>query len=371
MSSRSGIFRKRGKRPDYLIVICIAVLVLFGLAMLASASSNLGKTKFGDSYYYLKHQMIYGFSVGLVGFFIGAKIFYRRYRPFALFFLLGTIVLLLLVFTPLGVETNGATRWLAIGPLTFQPSELLKITFVMYLAAWLSRSSERDRSFWRGFVPFAIVIIGTSLLLLKQPTTSTVVLLMGTVLVVYFISGAKLRYIFGFAGTAAALLIAVTIVTPYRFERVRNFFEPQVDVQAGGFHLNQAKIAIGSGGLSGVGFGQSTTKLNYLPEPVGDSIFAIIAEEFGFIGGTALVAVFATLVLRFFILARRSRDKFGQLLLIGFGSVVALQTFLHIGAISGLIPLTGTPLPFISYGSTALAVFMTMGGIAVNVSKYA
>ncbi len=361
---------KEGRKTDYLLIFTIGFLVLFGLAMLASASSNLGKVRFDDPYYYLKRQLMYGVALGLAGFIVGSRIHYRRYQRFALIFLLATVTLLILVFTPLGVHAKGATRWLAIGPITFQPSEFLKITFVLYLAAWLARDSERERSFTKGMVPLGITLGGISLLLLKQPSTSTVVLLMGTALVVYFVSGAKIRYLFGFSALAVMFLGIITVATPYRWERIQNFFSPAGDIERGGYHLNQAKIAIGSGGLTGVGFGQSTTKRRYLPEPVGDSIFAVVAEELGFIGSMVMIALFLFLVLRLFLLARRTRNKFGQLLLVGFGTVIALQTFTHIGAISGLIPLTGTPLPFVSYGGTALAVFMTMGGIAVNISKY-
>ena len=183
-------------------------------------------------------------------------------------------------------------------------------------------------------------------------------------------SGAKLSYLAAAFLGAGLILLLIIYLTPYRWERLVNFFEPEANILSGGFHRNQALIAIGSGGLFGAGFGQSTTKISYLPEPAGDSIFAVIAEELGFVGAGLLILVFLALVLKIFFLSKRAPDKFGELLLIGFGSLIAIQTFAHIGAISGLIPLTGTPLPFISYGGTALAVFMTIGGIVVNVSKY-
>jgi len=369
MFRRKLQIRKRG-HPDYLIIACLAILVVFGLAMLASASSNLGKIRFGDTYYYLKHQIMYGLSFGLVGFFLVSKIYYRRYEKLALVFLLIAIGLLALVFTPLGVDVKGATRWLSFGPITFQPAEIAKLAFIIYLAAWLGKHLERQKSFWQGLVPLLLVIALVTGLLLRQPATSTVVILIAIALIVYFVSGAKLTHIAGVSLLALAVLLMVIYLTPYRWDRIQNFLEPESDLEAGGFHLNQALIAIGSGGTLGVGYGESTTKISYLPEPVGDSIFAVIAEELGFIGSSALIIVFLILILRLFILANRTRDKFGQLLLVGFGSLLALQSFMHIAAISGLVPLTGTPLPFISYGGTALAVFMTMGGIAVNISKY-
>ncbi len=372
-------FSKSRRRPDYVLIAAIVFLILFGLAMLASASSNLGEVRFGDPYYFLKRQASFGLAVGTLGFIVGATVHYKSYRNAALIFLLLSFILVALVFTPLGFGTTGATRWLSLGPLSFQPSEILKITLVIYLAAWLSRESERQKSFSRGVVPFLIVIGGISGLLLGQPSTSMLALLIAAATIMYFMSGAKLRYIAGIVGSGI-LVIGIMVfvasrVTPgpdtdYRILRIRTFLGLDRNEAGEAFHIRQAKIAIGSGGIGGVGYGQSTTKIRYLPEPMGDSIFAVIAEELGFIGATTIIAVFGVLVLRMLILARRARDKFGGLILVGFASVIALQVFIHIGAISGIIPLTGIPLPFVSYGSTALAVFMTMGGIAVNISKY-
>lgn len=366
MSIRSP---KTTGRPDYLIVFSILFLVIFGLVMLASASSHLGKTKFDDSYYYLKHQLLFGFLLGVFGFFAGYKIYYRNYEKMAVVMMAISIALLVLVFTPLGFSSGGADRWLKIGPVSFQPSELLKITFIIYLAAWLGSGSERNRNFWHGFVPFLIFSAIVAGLLVKQPATSTVVILMLTALIIYFVSGAKWSYIFGTLGAGLLALVLIIYITPYRFNRIMNFINSESNPLSGGYHINQAKIAIGSGGIWGVGYGQSTTKIKYLPEPIGDSIFAVIAEELGFAGSLALVGAFVLLVTKTLLLARKAPDRFAKLLLIGFASLIAIQAFVNIGAISGLIPLTGTPLPFISYGGTALAVFMTMGGIIANISK--
>lgn len=368
---RRKLKARRTGHPDYFIMVCLALIVAFGLVMLASASSNLGKVKFNDTYYYLKHQLIYGLIPGIFGFFIVSRIYYRRYEKLALVFLIVSVALLSLVFTPLGITAKGASRWLSFGPITFQPAEIVKITFILYLAAWLGRDKERPKSFLKGFLPFMLIIGSVTVLLLNQPATSTAAIMLAASLVIYFMSGARWIYSLGFALAGAALFLGLIYITPYRWERVKAYLNPETDIETTGYHLNQARIAIGSGGLTGVGFGQSTTKISYLPEPIGDSIFAVVAEEFGFIGGIALILIFFTLVLKIFLLSRRCPDKFGQLLLLGFGTLIAVQTFIHIGAISGLLPLTGTPLPFISYGGTALAVFLTMGGIIVNISKYA
>lgn len=362
--------RSTGSR-DYVITFCVASLVIFGLVMLASASSNLGKLKFDDSYYYLKHQLLYGLSIGIVGFLLASKIYYRYYEKIAIFLLVISIVLSALVFTPLGIDAGGAERWLGLGPISFQPSETLKITFIFYLAAWLGNNLKRTKSFSKGFLPFLVVSGIVSGLLIKQPATSAAVLLMAIGLIIYFVSGARLSYILAAIAAGGVALAIIVLITPYRLTRIMSFLNQDANPQVEGYHINQAKIAIGSGGLWGVGYGQSAMKVKYLPEPIGDSIFAVAAEEFGFAGSLTLIMIFLILSFRILWLARKVQDKFAQLLLTGFGSLIALQTFVNIGAISGILPLTGMPLPFISYGGTALAVFMTIGGIIVNISRHA
>lgn len=355
---------------DYVILVCTFLLVIFGLIMLASASSNLGKNQFNDSYFYLKHQIYYGLSVGLIGFFLGSKIYYVTYKKIAMLLLIVAIIGLALIFTPLGFKAGGAERWLKVGSITFQPSEFLKIPFIIYLAAWLSNNSDRQKNFFRGFLPFLIFLGVIIFLLLKQPATSTSVILLLVALIVYFVSGARISYILSVLIASALALFLLIYFTPYRWARVQTFFKPDTNLQTSSYHINQTKIAIGSGGLFGVGYGQSTTKIKYLPEPIGDSIFAVVAEELGFVGAMSLIGILFLLVLRIVILAMKTNDRFTQLLLVGFAALITLQSFVNIGAISGIIPLTGMPLPFISYGGTALAVFMTISGIVVNISKH-
>lgn len=360
----------REKSPDYVVILSTFFLVIFGLVMLTSASSDLGQAKFGDSYFYLKHQLLYGLSIGIVGFVLASKFYYRHYQKLATVFLVISITLLILVFTPLGVASGGATRWINLGPLSFQPSEILKITFIVYIASWLSNKPYRQQNFWGGYVPFLLISGAVGSLLILQPSTSTAAIIMASALIIYFSSGAKLSYVFSTLILGVAAFLAISYLTPYRWERIMSFVNPDANTQTSSYQINQALIAIGSGGLGGVGFGKSTTKLRYLPQPIDDSIFAIISEELGFVGASALIFVFVALILRNFLLAKKAPDEFGKMLLIGFGSLIAIQTFIHVGAISGLIPLTGVPLPYISYGGTALAIFMTISGIIVNISKY-
>jgi cell division protein FtsW len=362
---------KSGHHPDYFLFSVVLLLVVLGLVILASASSDLGKIRFNDSYYYLKHQILSGFLPGLAGFLFALFIHYQRFRKFAFAFLIANLILLVLVFTPLGITQGGASRWLHLGPVTFQPAELLKITYVLYLAAWLANPRQnRAGRVGEGLVPFFVISGIIAALLLVQPATSIVIILLVTGGIIYFLSGARLSHIL-LAAVLAVLAIAVIIwSSPYRLQRIMTFLDRSQDTHGAAYQINQSLIAIGSGGLSGVGYGQSTSKVSYLPAPLDDSIFAIAAQELGFIGASAIVTLFGLLVFRMLWIARRLRDRFGQLILIGFGSIIALQSTVNMGAISGLIPLTGVPLPFVSFGGTSLAVFLLMSGIALNISKY-
>lgn len=365
-------YSKAGHHPDYFLLALIFVLTVFGLAMLASASSDLGKTQFNDSYYYLRHQIYYGLSVGIAGFIAGYFLYYGRLKKLALPLLIVSIVCLALVFTKFGLTIRNTNRWLALGPLRFQPAEIIKLAFVVYLAAWLSNSRlKRATNFFEGLLPFVLVSGFIAILLLLQPATSTVAILLGTGLAVYFLSGAEWKYITAIVLLGVLGIGIVIYATPYRMARVVGFLNQSANVEGQNYHVNQALITIGSGGLTGVGYGQSASKASTLPTPTDDSIFAVIGEELGFIGAGSVVALFGALTLRLFWLAKKTRDNFGKLILAGFGAIIALQSLTNMAAISGLIPLTGVPLPFISYGGTALAVFLTMSGIAANVSKYA
>lgn len=379
----SNLFRRRYLRhrgsPDALLAVSFAVLVVFGLIMLISASSDLGLRLYGDAYYFFKSQLLKGFTLGLVFFLLAYFTDPRLIKKLAVPLLIVSIVLLILVvFTPLGETQKGATRWLNLGFFSMQPSEVVKFTLIVYLASWLSGAAgaRRRKNLMEGLVPFLIIAGLISFLLFRQPSTSVIVITMFSALVVYFMSGARLNYIVGLLLLGSVILSLYIAFTPYRRERVLSYFRSvgsdesqSVDILGSEYHLNQALITIGSGGLWGVGFGQSLTKTKYLPEPIGDSIFAVIAEEFGFIGAAVTTVLFFIVVLRGFLLARRENDEFARLVLIGFSSLIGVQTFVHIASISGVIPLTGIPLPFISYGSTALVVFLAIAGIMLNLSR--
>ncbi len=363
-------FGRSYRTPDYFLLAIVFLLVISGLVILASASSELGKIRFNDSYYYLKHQILFGLSLGIVGFFAAFFINYQWYKKAAVVFLGINILLLTLVFTPIGVTSGGASRWIQAGPILFQPAELLKLSFIVYIAAWLSnRSKSHMHDLLSGALPFFGLCAIVAGLLILQPATSTVVILIASCIGMYFVSGAQIKHIAGFAAVGLVALAILIWATPYRMQRIMSYFKPDKDAQGSSYQINQALITIGSGSLWGVGYGQSTSKVNYLPAPLDDSIFAIAAQELGFVGACTIIIFFAMLVWRLLWLARHTKDRFGHLILIGFACIIALQSLVNMGSISGVLPLTGIPLPFVSYGGTALAVFMTMMGIAANISR--
>ncbi|HUZ92607.1 MAG TPA: putative peptidoglycan glycosyltransferase FtsW [Candidatus Paceibacterota bacterium] len=367
----SNKFSRAGHRPDYFLLALIFLLVVFGLAMLASASSDIGKMQFNDTYYYIKHQIYFGLSIGLLGFTAAYLFSYQHLRKFAFPLLIISLICLALVFTPLGLNARNTSRWLRLGPLSFQPAELMKLTFIIYLAAWFANTKiKRAKNIVEGLLPFGLLLGFVILLLLLQPATSTVAILGISALTVYWMSGARFKHILFLMAGGLVIFAIVIYATPYRRARILGFLDPTADTQGQNYQVNQALIAIGSGGATGVGYGQSAAKASYLPTPIDDSIFAVIGNELGFVGAGGLAVLFCMLVVRMFWLAVRTRDQFGKLLLIGFGMVIGLQAFVNMASISGIIPLTGVPLPFVSYGGTALAIFLTMSGIAVNVSKY-
>lgn len=360
--------------PDYFFLTVLVFLVVLGFIMLTSASSDLAELESMDSYFYLQHQLLYGFSFGLLGFLVCFFVNYRKWQSFALPLLLVTIILLAILLIPgLGEKRGGSTRWLSFGPISsFQPSELVKLSFLLFLSFWVSKDQKRTKSFLYGFLPLVIllgVIVG---LLIPQPSTSTAVILCLASAVAYFVAGSKLRFFVagGFLVVAGVAILLFASQNTYRMDRITGFLNPDSDPTGKTYHINQALTAIGSGGLTGVGFGKSVTKLNHLPEPIGDSIFAVISEEFGFIGSMFVVVLFFLFVWRGFIIAKFAADMPGRILVVAFTSLIGIQAFVNMASISGLIPLTGVPLPFISYGGTALAVFLTMSGIIANISRY-
>ncbi|OGI29387.1 MAG: cell division protein FtsW [Candidatus Moranbacteria bacterium RIFOXYA12_FULL_44_15] len=357
---------------DNKLLYSLFALLLFGLAMIASAGIAYSRTRFGDPYYFFKHQLFYGVLPGLVVLFITQKINYNFWKKVSFPFFAVSIIFLILVFVPaFGSKIYGASRWLRLGSFSFQPSEMLKLSIVVYLAAWLESRSERVKDFYEGLVPFTVIVGLVSFLLIKQPDMGTLGVIILISMSVFFVSGARISHMALMGGTGLAALWILIKTESYRMDRFLVFLHPELDPRGIGYQINQALLAIGSGGIFGVGLGHSLQKFNYLPEPVGDSIFAIIGEELGLIGCVILISIFVFLALRGFRIAQNAPDKFSEFLAAGITAWIIFQAFINMAAISGLIPLTGIPLPFISYGGTSIIFLMAGVGILLNISKYA
>jgi cell division protein FtsW len=359
-------------KGDRALLTTVILAVLFGLLMIASASAVYAMTRFDDQYYFLKRQLLFGVLPGMILLFVCMRLDYHVFKRFAVAGFVSSVIFLGLVFVPgLGSSAYGATRWLVIGPILFQPSEFAKLAIIIYLSAWLSSRGKRAvGNFMEGLVPFLAILAFIGLFIYKQPDVGTLGLIILISLSIFFAAGAQFSHIasLGLLGCIGFLIVVKS--ASYRWDRLMVFLHPELDPQGKGYQIKQALIAIGSGGVFGLGLGQSRQKFNYLPEPVGDSIFAIISEELGLLGALFVVGIFMVILWRGFRIARHAPDEFGRLLAIGIVSWLLFQAILNIGAITGLIPLTGMPLPFISYGGTSLTFSLAAVGILLSVSRF-
>ena len=361
----------RPHKPDFLLIIVILLLVVFGLVAIASASSVVSHDQFGDNLAMLKNQLTHGVLIGLVAFITFAIIPYSFWKRVNLILLIVTLVLLAAVFIPqLGFQFGGAQRWINLGFFSFQPSELAKLTMILFFAAWLDKRGKGIRDFATGVVPFLLILGVVITLIILQPDLGTLSVIAATAIAMFFVAGARPWHLVAIFASAIALLGLAIRIEPYRLARFTVFLNPAADPEGIGYQINQALLAVGSGGLFGQGLGQSRQKYNYLPEPAGDSIFAVMAEELGFLRISLVVLTFLTLGYLGFSVSRRAKDNFGKLLAVGITTWFVAQAFINIGALIGLLPLTGIPLPFISFGGTAIVVSMAAAGILVNVSRY-
>jgi cell division protein FtsW len=354
---------------DPVIVWVTFGLVVFGLAMLMSATGPIAVQRTGESLFYVKSQLLKGVLPGVVAFFLGAYFNHRWLKQFAFIGLILTIILLIAVYIPgLGVTINGAKGWLRIAGLQFQPSEIAKLSFIIYIAAWLStRKGGEAHRLDTGLIPFLGALGAVMILLLMQPDTGSVMIIVATALILYFLSGAPIAWFVGLSAAGSGLLWLLIKISPYRAARFTVFLHPELDPKGIGYHINQAILAIGSGGFWGVGYGQSRQKFLYLPEVESDSISAIIAEEMGFLVMCLLLAAIGVLIWRCFKIARESRDPFLGYLAAGMGGWVAIQTIINIGSMSGVLPMTGITLPFISYGGSAMTILLGAMGIVAGI----
>lgn len=363
--------KKEKKQIDKTLLTIILTLSVFGLIMISSASVLYSQTRFNDPNYFLTHQFLYGFLPGILVLYIFSRIDYHFWKKFAVPFFIISIVALILVFIPgIGKNIYGASRWINLGPISFQPSEMSKLAIILYLGAWLTgRGRERVKDIYEGMIPFLGILAVMSFLIIKQPDTGTLMVVVLISIIMFFISGANLSHIWGIFIGGGVILAGLIAMAPYRLNRVLVFLNPSHDPQGVGYQITQALLAVGSGGVLGVGLGHSRQKFNYLPEPVGDSIFAIVGEELGMLGASVVVIFFIFFALRGLKVAKNAPDDFGKIVAMGIVSWVIFQAFVNISAILAIIPLTGIPLPFISYGGTSFVFLMVGMGILLNISK--
>lgn len=331
--------------------------------MIYDASSFVAFRDFEDKYHYVKGQLVWmlaGFA--LLTFF--SLFDYHRFYNLSLPLMVAAIALLGMVFVPgLGVHLLGATRWVNLGFFLLQPSEFVKLSLAIYLAAWFSKK-EKGR-----FLPFCLLLGLLLMLVILQPDMGTAVVILGEAFIIFFLSGGSLFYLGAAIPVLAVVGFILIKISPYRAQRLATFLDPSQSVQTSSYHVQQILIALGSGGVFGVGLGNSLQKYAYLPENTTDSIFAIIAEELGFVGSSILIGVMVIVVWRGFVIASHAPDNFGKLLAGGITTFLAIQMIINLGAQTILFPLTGIPLPFISYGGSALIVDLCAIGILLNVAR--
>lgn len=356
------------KKGDFSILLISVGLALFGLLMISSASVVVSYETFGSNYVYLSKQAIALF-IGLIGMMITAVIDYRKWKDWAVAIFILSILLILSVYI-FGVDIRGAKRWLDFGIILLQPSEIMKLSFIIYISAWLQKKHKDITSLSGGVIPFAILVIMAIFLIMQQRDMGTALIIAISSLVMFVVAGASFAHV-TMGGLVGVFMFSLLIRSAdYRWQRFLTFLNPKSDIQGAGYQINQAMIAIGTGGWLGLGFGQSKQKYLYLPLAQTDAIFAIMVEELGFIRVLIVLLAILYFGLKGFQIASGVKDIFGKLLATGITSWIMFQALINIGGIMGLIPLTGIPLPFISYGGSSLVVLLTSVGILYNISRF-
>ncbi len=355
--------------------LLVSILLLAGVGFLIFLSASLGllsrdSVQFGSIAF---RQIFFGLVPGIIALVIASRTHFLWWRKISFWAFVSAIALNIAILIPwlgIGFSHGGATRWMHIGSFTFQVSEVLKIAAVLYFAAWLSSVKERVATFKEGFLPLLIIIVIVSILLLLQPDHDTLVAIIVSLTAMYLVAGGQWRWVIVLGVSGVIGLGAVYMTSDYIASRINTFINPSINAQGSSYQIQQSLIAIGSGGVTGRGFGQSIQKFNYLPEPVGDSIFAVAAEEFGMIGGMAIVGMFLLFLIRSLMVAARANHPFGSLIVVGIVMFMISQAFINIGSMIGILPVAGIPLPFVSQGGTALLFALGQAGILLNVSRY-
>jgi len=355
---------------DRPFLVSTIILMVSGFFIFSSASLGL-LTKSGSEYSSVTFsQTVLGLLLGTLAMILFSRLDYRIWKKYAFYLLVVGIILNILVLIPhIGFESGGARRWFLIAGVSLQPSEILKLGFVIYFSAWAAGAKSKMETFKYGFLPLLILFAISAALLLKQPDTDNFLMIVFAGIAIFLSAGGKWKYIFGLAIAGVLGLTLLAFMRPYVMQRITTFIHPDANGQGSSYQIQQSLIAIGSGGLTGRGYGQSIQKFNFLPEPMGDSIFAVEAEEFGFVGAVALVLFFVLFSARGLKIASRVNDQFGRLLVVGIVIMITAQAFVNIGAMLGVLPLSGITLPFVSQGGSSLFITLVEVGIVLSVSK--
>jgi cell division protein FtsW len=356
--------------PDFWMIAATLGILAIGVVMVYSASAVAAFHDYGDPYYYVKRQLIFA-VLGVVAMFAMMNVDYKLWRKWAVPALLICFGLLIIVLVPgVGVVRGGARSWLGIGSLGIQPSEFTKLAMILFMAKMLSEQQNKITQFTKGLLPPLAILGAAFALIMLQPDLGTGVVMIGAVLLIIYVAGARPAHIGGLGLVGLAGLVGLIAAAPYRLERITAFLDPWQDPQGAGYQSIQSLYAIGPGGLVGLGLGMSRQKYNYLPEPQTDFIFSILAEELGFIGGALLILLFLLLVWRGMRVAITISDPFGSLLATGIVGIIAVQVLINIGVVIGLLPVTGVTLPLVSYGGSSLTLLLTALGLLLNLSRY-
>ncbi|MBR4111238.1 MAG: putative lipid II flippase FtsW [Clostridia bacterium] len=360
----------KNKSLDYGLLIVVLVLLAIGLVTVLSASAHYSLRTEGDSYFYVKKQLLFA-VVGIISMLIISRIDYRILNSRISYVLLGiAFIMLCLVFVPgIGVTRNDATRWINIAGFQFQPSEIMKVAMIFFIATTISKNPKKIKQFWSGFVPYLVLIGAIAVLLLLEPHMSATIIIAVIAIAMIFVAGAKFSHLIpiGLVGVIGAIILAYT--SEYRWKRVMIFLDPWQDARGDGYQIIQSLYAIGSGGLFGVGLGKSVQKYLYIPEPHNDFIFAIWSEEMGLLGVILVILLFGIFIWRGITIALKAPDMFGSLVATGVTVMIGIQAIFSIAVVSSSMPVTGIPLPFFSYGGTALVILLSCVGILLSVSR--
>ena len=362
----------RAKRLDRVFLFTIIFMTFGGFFIFMSASFNLISSKDSSGFISaIANQFLLGIVGGFCAMILASRVKYTFWKKTSLIIFIVSIIVTLLVFVPeLGLSVGGAKRWINLGPLSFQPAELLKITSLIMIASLISKSRDNIKTFNRGLLPILFIFLITGSILLSQPDTDTFVFMVVSGLCMFIAAGGKLKHLL--IASAIGLIVTLSLIEtrPYLKERFETFFNPEtVDSFGPAYQIEQSLIAIGSGGVAGRGFGQSIQKFGYLPEPTTDSIFAVAAEEFGLAGGLVIIISFVIFGLRGLLIGKKAPDTFNRVLVIGIIILILSESFVNMASMMGLIPLAGTPLLFVSRGGTALFFTLAACGIILNISK--